>query len=401
MQFNVGVQREISAGTVLTVDYVLNHGVGLPFFIPDFERRRDAATLNVAAARTQVNRVLGGLTVDDWIQRNPTRNISAFGLITDTIFQGLYPQMTRARLFQGGFTKYQGLQVAVRGRVRQKWGLRDVSYNVSYALGRAQNANSAGSRVEFITNPLNNRNWNDKATFGPHALDRTHMFSTALYMTAPGGFRLQSYWVFNTAPPRTITVPNLGGAISGAQGFFGTDLNGDGGTGTSPRGDVFPGINAGGMGRQIHSFDELNKIISAFNQNNAGKITPHGQALVTAGLFTEAQLRRLGAVVPTVPLVPTSNPWPFHNLFTTDLRFDRPIRLTKVREGFSVIPFVDFLNLFNHAPVGAYAGLLGRFGSLNYDYSAAPAGQKLSDLYAQTHRITPTRRIQVGVRVEF
>lgn len=66
-----------------------------------------------------------------------------------------------------------------------------------------------------------------------------------------------------------------------------------------------------------------------------------------------------------------------------------------------MIPFVDFINLFNHAPVGAYSGLAGRFGALNYDYSTAPAGQQLSNLFAQTHRISETRRVQIGVRVDF
>ena len=41
IQGNIGVQRELRAGTVLSVDYIYNHGVGLPFMRPDFERRRD------------------------------------------------------------------------------------------------------------------------------------------------------------------------------------------------------------------------------------------------------------------------------------------------------------------------------------------------------------------------
>src|SRR5213593_2231847 len=52
LQFNIGVQRELARGTVLSVDYVRNHGIGLPMLYADYERRRDAATLNVAAART-------------------------------------------------------------------------------------------------------------------------------------------------------------------------------------------------------------------------------------------------------------------------------------------------------------------------------------------------------------
>ncbi len=401
LQFNIGVQHELKPGTVLSVDYIENHGIGLPFFLIDYERRRDAGTLNVANARTQVNRVLGSMTVDQWIAANPTRTISAFGLISDSIFQGLTPNFVRARLMDGGgFTRYRGLQMSLRGRRGSLAFLKDATFTVNYALGRGESA-GVGGRVEFITNPLDNRQWNRKETFGPNGLDFTHIFTTAALFTVPGGFRFGSIWRFRTAGAQTLTVPNLGGAISGTQGFFGTDVNGDGGTGTGPRGDVLPGLNAGQFGREVKSFKDLNKAIQAFNQNFAGKLTPHGQALVSAGLFTEAQLRRLGAVIPTIPLVPENNPNPWHNLLTTDLRFDRPIKLGRLREGMEVVPFVNFYNLFNHAPAGLYGGLTGRFGALNFDYAAAPAGQKASDLDAQRHRITGTRRVEIGVRFNF
>jgi len=98
---------------------------------------------------------------------------------------------------------------------------------------------------------------------------------------------------------------------------------------------------------------------------------------------------------------PENNPNPWHNLLTTDLRFDRPIKLGRLREGMEIVPFVNFFNLFNHAPAGLYGGLTGRFGALNFDYAAAPAGQKASDLDAQRHRITGTRRVEIGVRFNF
>ncbi len=400
VQFNLGVQRELKPGTVLSLDYVHNHAVGLPFFLVDFERRRDAATLNVAAARTQLNRVLAGRTVDEWIAANPTRNFSAFGMMSDSIFLGLYPDMNRIRLFSGGFTKYRGLQVSLRGGQRSLGFLKDAGYNVSYALGRGE-ASAAAGRVEFITNPYDNLKPNSKETFGPNSLDFTHMLSVAGSFTVPGGFRMNSIWTFRTAGAQTLTVPNMGGAISGVQGFYGTDLNGDGGTGTSPRGDVLPGVTAGQFGRKVKSFEELNRIIEAFNSSQSGQLTPHGKALVSAGLFTEAQLKRLGAVVPRIPAVPTGNPNPWHNLLTTDLRLDRPIKLAKWREGLEVIPTLDIYNLFNHAPAALYGGLGGRFGSLNFDYAAAAAGQKASDLDASRHRLNDTRRLMIGVRVNF
>ena len=80
LQFNIGWQRELMPGTVLSADYIENRGVGLPILAVDYERRFDAGTLNVAAARAQLDRVLSGRTVDQWIAANPAGMIGAFGL---------------------------------------------------------------------------------------------------------------------------------------------------------------------------------------------------------------------------------------------------------------------------------------------------------------------------------
>jgi hypothetical protein len=93
--------------------------------------------------------------------------------------------------------------------------------------------------------------------------------------------------------------------------------------------------------------------------------------------------------LPKIPLAPLNNPDPWHNLFTTDLRLDRPLR---IRERVRANPYVDFINLFNHAPpdvypLGAPNLLAAKFGSLNFDYAIAPAGLKASDLNAQRSRL--------------
>ncbi len=405
LQFNIGVQQQLKPGTVLSIDYIYNHGVGLPFFLIDFERRRDAGTLNVAAAQAKVAGVLKGQTVDQYIAANPKATIATFGLATDTIYQGLTADYLRARFFQGGFTKYQGLQVSLTSRPGNWRYFQDNQLQVSYAYGLGQSS-AAADRAEFLATPLDNHQWNSAATFGPNGLDFRHILSAAWLFRAPGGIRLNSLWRFRTPGAQTVIVPNLGGAISGANGIFGTDINGDGGTGSgAPRNDVFPGVNAGQFGRDINSLSQLNQIIQNFDQNYAGKLTPAGQALVKAGIFTEAQLVKLGAVVPSVPAIPSDAPNPWHNVFTTDIRIDRPI---SVHEGWRVTPFADIINLFNHNPSGLYnASLLlaGRFGSLNYNYTTAPDGQKASDLTAQRGRLNGSvggnRLVQVGVRVDF
>ena len=118
---------------------------------------------------------------------------------------------------------------------------------------------------------------------------------------------------------------------------------------------------------------------------------------VSAGIFTQAQMVQLGAVSPRIPLVSATAPNPFHNVFTTDLRFDRPVRF--FGERLLVTPFVDFFNVFNHAPMAGYGGLGATFGSYNFAYTQP--GQSASDLALQTGRISLTRQVQFGIRADF
>src|SRR5262249_55116761 len=226
-----------------------------------------------------------------------------------------------------------------------------------------------------------------------------HILGAAFLLHVPYKFELNSGWNFRSAGAQTITVPNLGGPVSSSNGIFGTDLNGDGGNGSgSPRGDILPGVNAGQFRRDVSSLAQLNQIIQDFNANNAGKLTPAGQALVNAGLFTQAQLVKLGAVTQAIPLIPAGAPNPWHSLFTTNLRVTRPI---SIKERWKVRPFADVINLFNHAPANLYGGLTGVFGTLNYDYRNAAPGRQVSDLTFRRGRNADTRLVQIGVRLDF
>jgi hypothetical protein len=404
LQFNIGVQRQLKPGTVLSVDYVHNHGVGLPFTQVDYERRRDAATFDAGAARAQVAGVLAGKTVDQWIASNPGKTIGAFGLINDTVWPGVTPDFLRAAFITGGFTQYRALQVSLRGSRPSLGIFKDATYLLGYALSRSESTGETRN-AETITGPeiRDNRHLNSRDYFGPTNLDHTHILSMTATLRTPGGFHMSFLFSFQTPRSQLVSIPQLTAAISGDQAFFGTNLKGDGGSTGSSYETLVPGINAGQLGRSVKSFADLNRVIEAFNQNYAGTLTPYGQALVSAGLFTMAQLHALGAEVPVIPLAPLNNPNPWHNLLTTDLRLDHPIRL---HERVRASPFVDFINLFNHAPPDVYPlgspGLLAaRFGSLNFDYANAPAGRKASDLDTMRSRLNPTRTIQVGVRVAF
>ncbi len=411
MQFNVGVQRELAKNTVISVDYVRIRGVGLPFMLVDNERRRDAAFFNETAARTSLGTRLGiapgavnPTTIQNFINTRTAgglaTNIGTFALANDTIWPGA-SDLIRARLIQGGYSLYNGLQVQLNGRFSKEGMLSNFSigdrqlingmdYTISYALSRAE-ATSGSGRQEFITNTTrNNDNYN--ADFGPTNNDRTHLFGAGLIIGTIGGFNINPTIRFGSAPPVTLNVP-FTDTFAVANNIFTTDLNGDGGVGTSARGDVLPGTNIGDLGSGISSWQELNSIIAQFNSSVAGTLTPHAQRLVASGLFSQAQLISLGAVVKPITPVPENNPWPFQGRFSADLRVTRPI---SIKERFRIEPYLEVFNLFNNTPKGTYAGLNHRvFGNLNFPYATADFG----DLDSQVRTLIQNpRQFQFGIR---
>ncbi len=221
-------------------------------------------------------------------------------------------------------------------------------------------------------------------------------------MDLPGKVGLSVGANYRSRGPASLNVPALGG-ISGANALFTTDLNGDGGTGSTPRGDLLPGLRSGNWGRGVSSIQQLNQLIAAFNTNQAGKPTPAGQALINASIFTQAQLVALKAVSPTIPLVPENIPDPFaSNPVNITMRITRPIKLENayVVHNLQIEPYLDIFNLINYRGHGAYSGLGAGFGSLNFQpgYSATGRVQELANNRAF---LFSPRTIQLGFRVSF
>src|SRR5262249_32860580 len=154
------------------------------------------------------------------------------------------------------------------------WLFKNLSYQASYALGSSKATCSSG-RVEFINNACDNHTLNNKNYFGNTAFTIKHIFSAGVVTDTPGGVRISQIWSFSSRAPANLTVPQLGG-ITGANAMFTTDLNGDGGTGSSPRGDLLPGLKINDWGRKVSSIKALNRLLSDFNQNVAGHLTPEG-----------------------------------------------------------------------------------------------------------------------------
>ena len=154
---------------------------------------------------------------------------------------------------------------------------------------------------------------------------------------------------------------------AGAGGIFISDVTGDGsgdGSGVYPIGDLLPGTKIGAFGRDV-SGSGLAALITNYNNTQAGQPTPAGKVLINSGLFSLAELQKLGGVQQALQL-PTQQPglgW----LRTVDLRLSYP---RKIGEYFTIEPSVALFNSFNFAnfdlPGNTLNGNLGGTGaSLN------------------------------------
>jgi len=399
VQVNAGVQRELRRGTVLAADYVRN--VGLHFLIGyDTNHVGDARFLYVQNALAAINATLslcGVATINQAIAAcpglhpaNPLQpgskpgpatimDFASNGLDSGTIFQGGLPPAAAGlppgvgaafpgqnpflgedqMLFPIGRSVYNALLISIRQDVKSPMrGIKHLNLQASYALSRFV---SVAEDQDFISNAVDFRN--PLHYIGPNSLDRTDQISVGAVADMPAGLRLSLISHYDTALPGTLVLPSTG--LPGE--IFRTDITGDGTTG-----DILPGTNTGSFGRSVKVGD-LNNVISAYNSNYAGKLTPAGQALVQAGLFTSAQLTSLGAVTPPIQPAPP-NQVGIDALKTVDASLSWVLHPDKIigrlPESFTIEPAVSAFNVFNFAnfdpPTQLLRGTLnGSAGSAN------------------------------------
>ena len=388
LQFNIGIQRELRRGTVLTVDYVRN--VGLHYLVGvDTNHVGDAKFFNPTAAANAIATTLslcGVGSINAAIANCPMNpdgtnqagyvprpaNISdfalngldsgrsflagfpavAFGLTPDTgaAFPGANSALGENQmLFPIGRSVYNGLQVSLRSDVEHPMpGVKHANLQVSYSYSHFD---SLVADQDFINNATD---FNDPLKFfGPSSLDRTHQLSVGGYFDLPVGLQLSTIVHWYSPLPQTLTIPvsNPAGAI------FQSDVTGDGTTG-----DVLPGTNVGEFGRGISAGTSLNNVINQFNSNVAGTVTPAGQQLLTAGLFTQSQLTSLGGVIQPIPNAP-ANEVGLNSFFTFDLSLGWKIHPIKRWENVVFEPQVSAYNIFNRQNYDAPGNILS--GSLN------------------------------------
>jgi hypothetical protein len=407
IMLNIGIQRELKPGLVLSVDYLRNRGVHFNQ-TTDLNRIGAANTLDVGIARDAIMAtnddfgcpavvsaaaincaIAAGASISDYANFG----LGAGSALDGFAFRGQNPNFRGIGMIQSlGLSTYNALTVDLRGRMIKNWGpIKDLTGTVSYAFSRFE---SSGGDQDFLSGSA----FNDAPTkfFGPAGLDRTHQLSFGVLTTLPWGINLNT--TTRIASPLSQSA-FLDCQDCGAAEIFLSDLDGDG-----ISEDPLPGTNRGSFGRDVGDGGALNSLISSFNgQISAGTLTPAGRALVTAGLFTEAQLKALGGSFnfgSPIPLAP-SNQVGLDWFANTDVRLSKVFTIS---ERVRIQPMVEIFNLFNIAnydPPGnrLTAFLNGAPGSIN----GTTPGVRSNRYGLGSGSFAPgiPRAFQFGFRVDF
>ena len=396
VQMNIGVQRELKPGVVLSVDYIRNVGTHYLLGIDenhagDIRHFNKTGALDaIAATNTKfgcaptpgggvdcaisgVNNAGVGATMSDYARLGLGSSSDMGGkncfaaLGYACAFGGVNPQAPPLGFLSSiGRSVYNGLETKLQTNITRPFAhVRTLDLQVSYALSRFENTGGGvppdaavgpgKADQDYIIAALDNTKPN--RYFGPSTLDRTHQFSFGGYLDLPLRFQVALMSHFYSPLSTTLTVPNT---ATGAGEIFRTDFTGDGTTQ-----DPVPGTHVGEFDRGINA-SNVNRVINSYNATIAGRPTPAGQTLIQDGLLTSAQLISLGGVAPALPDAPANQV----NLGWLRV-FDATMSWTySIKERLFLKPSVGFYNIFNFSnfdlPNNTMSGLLaGTAGTIN------------------------------------
>jgi hypothetical protein len=373
---NIGVQRQIKKTIFVSVDYLRNvttHAL-LNHDVNDVGATN---TFDAAAAATAVATTLNfcggpGYTLTQALVTCPNnplgpaggsytpRPVNIFDFSTNGLGSPGHGQLTIFVAPNSGFafpgrnvnfgqimvsdtigrSAYNALQFRVKQDVNSPFrGVKQLSWQAVYNLSRFDST-SPDQDVVFAQNARDN--FNPLHYYGPNALDRTNMFTFAATFNIVGGFQLSAIARIYSALPATLTIPSC----SCAADIFLSDVTGDG-TG----GDVLPGTNVGAFGRTV-KVGGLNNVIGSFNSNFAGTLTPAGQAVVGASIFTAAQMQQLGGTIQPITPAPHGQVG-LDNFIANDLRLSYDFHLSHLWHGLGeqtvLSPMLNIYNVVNKA----------------------------------------------------
>lgn len=432
-QMNVGFQRELHPGTVVSVDYIRNVGLHTLLGI-DANHVGDARFLdqNVAlAAISATNNAFGcgtgtnaasincaitnGALIGDYAGNGLGGGLAATGGLPagpgTLAFAGIDPNFGQILLLEPiGRSVYNGLDVVLKSDLKSPVSfIHRLNAQVSYSLSRFD---SQATDLDFINNALD---YNNPGKFlGPGSLDRTHQISAGVVAELPGGVRANFIGHYYTALPQTIGFF----APGNPQDIFQYDFTGDGQAGVAGSANVpVPGSQVGSFGRDI-KIGDLQNFLQNYSTKFGNQLTPAGQALVSAGLFTADQLQSLCAITPS--LNPTGNCANVDSLqlpsvtpgavgngnyFTFDVRLGWAIKPVKAWERLRIEPQVAFYNLFNHKNYNGPDNLLN--GTLDGSVGSISNTTKADRLPFETglgsgvFAIGAPRSMEFGIKVTF
>ncbi|HEU4636313.1 MAG TPA: TonB-dependent receptor, partial [Edaphobacter sp.] len=383
LQWNGGIQREIIKGGILSVDYVHNQTIKIAQQV-DVNHVGAARTLNKANASAAIADTANGFTGCEGMTGSSAINcvINKGGTIADFAGNGLdsgqtylggfpasYAGAPHGAAFPGvnpalgqglfllpvGRSAYDALQVVFRQQASHPApGIVSSNLQVSYSLSRiistanpGINNGNSGIGDQFFSSPSYDYD-NPTLYMGRNGLDHTHQVSFGGSATLKYGPQISLIGHFYSAAATDLNLDNGGITGDSTAGIFISDVTGDG-----TIGDLVPGTNPGYFMHQYKGTN-LNKLISQYNATHAGQLTPAGQALVNAGLFTPGQLSALQAV--QQPIAPVPEAHGPENAFyrNLDVSFAYPVRLSRIREGMSLVPTVAFYNIGNFSNFSNY-----------------------------------------------
>ena len=388
-QWNFGLQREIFKGAVISADYIHNTTLKIGQTIDinhngaarNFRQASAVSAVNNAALAYSVTRAgvatkpcattsgtqaqvaclaANGASIStlatqglgstaDWSSNN---SYLYAGKAFPATFAGNNPILGSGSFIRPtGRSGYDALQLVYRQSTAHPVPGIDhsnlqISYNLSRVVSNLNSTGGGGGGDEFFSSAAYD-NDNPSTYIGRNTLDRKHELSFGGSVDLKYGPQIGIIGHFFSAQPANLTLD--AGLATG--NIFQSDVTGDG---TS--GDIAPGTLPGAYMHGV-SPSNLPAFIRNFNAQYAGKPTPAGQALINSGLFTLAQLTTLKGVIQPIAQVPTTGVG--NAMFrSVDLNFAYPIRLSRLREGVSLVPSVAFYNVGNFSNFSNVSGVL-------------------------------------------
>jgi len=452
-QISLGLQRELWGGGVFTIDYVRNMSQRFGLIV-DKNQVGDSRYLYVdsngiptAALNAMTNTILqkapGCLTlplapgaivqnaVNCYISAVPNANINDFavnGLDSGVAFlKGLPASIgvqapgappldprnfgaafagVNTLVGQGEFQSsigqavYNGVQVALRQNVGHQFfifhgGDLYLSYTYSKFVSNGGDNPAQSSVANDFRNPERYK--------GPSPLDRRHQFSAGWTLQSVYGPKLSFIGRYaSPAPTVASLLVDTGNPQATPGEIYRTDFVGDG----TPA-NLFPFAKPGTF--QALSQSDLASAINTYNSSQAGVLTPAGQALLLAGLFTRSQLSTLHATTPFV-IVPPAGQFSNPGFKSLDAAVSWPL---KIGERLAIEPSARVYNVLNFANFQAASGQLAYYypgtgqpvvagaGSAN----GTPAGSARDVLRIGTgsgvYNYGSPRQIELGVKITF